>query len=151
MKKLVAILGTAVLLAGCNMAAPAPEDTATDGTVDTTTMVPEDAAGMKTVMLAEQNDSGQTGTVVLKELEGQVMVSVTMEGAVSAVPQPAHIHVGKCPTPGAVKYPLTNVVNGMSETTLDVSMADLEAAGELAINVHKSAEEVSVYIACGDM
>lgn len=64
---------------------------------------------------------------------------------------PAHIHAGACPTPGAVSYPLAAVTAGRSETTLTVSTKELLAQLPLAINVHKSAAELSVYVACGDL
>jgi hypothetical protein len=67
-------------------------------------------------------------------------------------PQPANIHVGHCPSPGAVQYPLVNVVNGKSTSELDVSMEDiLASAPELSVNVHKSAAESKVYTACADI
>jgi hypothetical protein len=72
-------------------------------------------------------------------------------GNPNATSQPAHIHVGSCPTPGAVVFPLTSVVNGTSVTMLNTSLEDLIAQGELALNVHKSEEESSVYVACGNL
>lgn len=106
-----------------------------------------------TLDLTEQNDLGQSGVATLVEdVDGNLVVTLAMIGGEFTEPQPAHIHVGACPEPGAVEYPLTNVVDGESETTLDVSWADLVALGEpLAINVHKSATEASVYTACGDL
>jgi hypothetical protein len=81
-----------------------------------------------------------------------VSVVLSLKGGKFMAPQPAHIHVGSCPTPGAVKYPLTNVVNGKSVTMLNVSMKELLASSDkLAINVHKSAAEVTNYTACGDL
>jgi hypothetical protein len=69
----------------------------------------------------------------------------------TATPQPAHIHKGTCanldPVPA---FPLTNAVNGMSDTTVSVGWAEL-AKGGYAINVHKSAAEVSTYVSCGDI
>lgn len=103
-----------------------------------------------TVDLKEQNLSSQSGKAVLKELNGKIMVSLDLKGA-TVTPQPAHIHMGACPTVGAVKYPLTNLVNGKSETTLDVTLAQLKADMPLAINVHKSAAQAGVYVACGDL
>lgn len=105
------------------------------------------------VALATQNNLGQSGTATLTEnAEGNLVVTLAMTGGSFSSPQPAHIHVGSCPNPGAVKYPLANVVNGQSETVLDVSWSDLENGGEkLAINVHKSAAESKVYTACGDL
>lgn len=103
-----------------------------------------------TVMLDAQNDSGETGTAVLKDLNGKTQVSLRITGA-PATAQPAHIHIGSCPTPGEVKYPLINLVNGESETTLDVSITELKKMLPLAVNVHKSAQEIKVYVACGDI
>jgi hypothetical protein len=50
-----------------------------------------------------------------------------------------------------VKYPLSAVKNGHSETTLAVDMATLKKELPLAINVHKSDKEMGNYVACGDL
>lgn len=120
---------------------------------DQLTVPAEGSAMLKTIPLVEQSALGQSGLATITEnADGMAVVSLKMSGPVFPAPQPAHIHVGSCPSPGAVKYPLTNVVNGMSETTLSVRYSDLIAATEkMAINVHKSAAEASVYTACGDM
>jgi len=104
-----------------------------------------------TVELEEQNDSGESGTAILKEENNQTTVTITMTGFQEDVSQPAHIHVGSCPDVGAVSYPLTNVLNGESETTLDVTLAQLESELPLGINVHKSVDNASVWTACGDL
>lgn len=105
----------------------------------------------KTLTLAEQNKSGQTGVVTLKEVDGKLLVTVTMSGTPSDVLQPAHIHAGACPGVGAVKYPLTNIKDGSSETTLDVTLDQLTSELPLAVNVHKSATQISAYTACADL
>ena len=85
-------------------------------------------------------------------MNGSTRVTITMVGKKSDVPQPAHIHVGKCPNPGAVKYPLTNVVDGKSVSVVDVDYEELFTTMlPLAVNIHKSVEESSVYTACGDL
>src|SRR5688572_22170577 len=65
-----------------------------------------------TVKLTAQNDSGENGTATLTQQNGKTKVVIELTGAPQNTPQPAHIHVGACPNPGAIKYPLTNVVNG---------------------------------------
>lgn len=125
-----------------------PEDTIPQAEVTESV----DTEGMeKVIQLSEQNESSESGTATLTESEGKVVVSLNLNSAPSDIPQPAHIHSGACPDVGAVAYPLTNVVNGVSVTTLDVTMADLAAKQPLAINVHKSVPEASVYISCGDL
>lgn len=104
-----------------------------------------------TVELAEQNKSKEMGQAVLTEAEGKTTVSITLENYPKATPQPAHIHVGACASLGEVKYALNNVVNGKSETTIEASLADLVSQMPLAINVHKSASQATVYVACGDL
>ncbi|MFZ8844362.1 hypothetical protein [Thermoflexus sp.] len=65
--------------------------------------------------------------------------------------QPAHIHEGTCanlnPKPA---FPLTPVRDGKSTTVVNVKLADL-LAKPFAINVHKSAQEISVYVSCGEI
>src|SRR3989344_5268545 len=68
------------------------------------------------VTLNALNNSGEQGTAVLSDMSGKTKVVVSVSGAPVDIPQPAHIHVGSCPAPGAVKYPLTSLMNGVSET-----------------------------------
>ena len=86
---------------------------------------------------------------------------------------PAHIHTGTCETIGDVVFPLNDLtapdmmgtpmagmnatpmagmgeVVAQSSTNVEASLEDILAA-EHAINVHLSAEEIDVYIACGDI
>lgn len=49
------------------------------------------------------------------------------------------------------QWPLNAAVGGKSETVLpDVKLEDL-AGGKYAINVHKSADDVTAYVSCGDI
>jgi LPXTG-motif cell wall-anchored protein len=108
-------------------------------------------SGSVTVTLSPQNNSGQAGTAVLQDMgNGTTKVTVNISGG-SAVAQPAHIHDGPCATLNPKpKYPLTSLVNGTSETIVNEPLSDL-ADGTYAINVHKSATEASVYVACGNI
>ncbi|MBI4991721.1 MAG: hypothetical protein HZB99_00695 [Candidatus Harrisonbacteria bacterium] len=103
------------------------------------------------VSLSVQNNSGESGTAVLSERGGKTEVKLRLEGAPKGVTQPAHIHSGACASIGGVKWPLTFPVNGKSETTLDISFDQLRAQLPLVLNVHKSAAEAGVYVACGDL
>src|SRR5215210_5150344 len=85
-----------------------------------------------TIVLAPQNNSGQTGTAVLTSEGSDTRVVVSLSNA--AGPHPAHIHTGSCPDPGAVVFPLTSVTDGRSETVVSTSIADILNAPH-AINV----------------
>ncbi len=103
------------------------------------------------VELAAQNGSGESGTATLTETNGKTTVVLKMSGFPKGVSQPAHIHLGSCPKPGEVKYPLEFPLNGDSSTTLDVTLAQLKSMEPLAINVHKSGTQASVYVSCGNL
>ncbi|MGE3910638.1 MAG: CHRD domain-containing protein [Chloroflexota bacterium] len=101
-----------------------------------------------TINLSPQNDSGVSGTAVLTPDGSGTKVVLSLTNAPG--PHPAHIHAGSCPTVGAVVFPLTSVVNNTSETTVAASIADILKAPH-AINVHKSPQEISTYVACGNL
>jgi len=116
-------------------------------------MVDKEGTMMKkelVIGLLEQNDSGESGTATLTESDGQTTVVIDLDGTPADIAQPAHIHAGSCTELGGVDYPLTNVVNGSSQTTVDVSFEQLAKELPLAINVHKSGPEIGVYVSCGD-
>ena len=101
--------------------------------------------------LQTQNDSGVTGTVTLTSAgEGRTLVEVTV------VPNghpdmPAHVHPGACsnmvPQP---KFPLENVLDGVSRTEIPISMAEL-GAETVAVNLHHSNEQMRISVACVDV
>jgi len=103
------------------------------------------------VTLEPVNDSQEAGTATITEENGQTKVVISLTGYAEGVAQPAHIHIGECPGVGAVKYPLTSVTNGTSVTALAVNLEQLRQELPLAINIHKSATEVSTYTACGPL
>jgi plastocyanin len=104
-----------------------------------------------TIPLRDQSGSGQSGTAVLTAMGNQTRVVVTLSNPPAGVAQPAHIHEGTRanlnPKP---RYPLQSLMDGRSETVVDVPLTDL-LAGQLAINVHKSQQEISTYVACGEI
>ena len=103
------------------------------------------------VAMSAQNDSGMTGEATLTAMDGSTLVELDLAGAPEGIVQPAHIHTGSCANIGGVVYPLTFPMNGVSETTLNVSLDALLAQLPLALNVHKSPEEANIYVACGDL
>jgi hypothetical protein len=103
------------------------------------------------IALLPDNNSGQSGIAEITEMGSQVKVEVILSGAPAGSVQPSHIHVGNRPNLGAVKYPLNNVVDGVAETVLNVTFDKLLSERPLGINVHKSAAELSVYVASGNL
>jgi hypothetical protein len=97
------------------------------------------------------SDSGVTGTVTLSaggDERTRVLVEVDPAGHPD---MPAHIHPGTCdelvPQP---RYPLTNVVDGRSETEVPAPLDEL-LAGDVALNLHASNAELEVYTACVEL
>lgn len=103
------------------------------------------------VQLETLNDSGVTGTVTLTDLgDGRTRVDVAVQPA-GNLDMPAHIHPGTCddliPQP---THPLQNVVNGASTTTVRATVADLTGGG-LAVNLHRSNDDLGTYTACAEL
>lgn len=142
-KMLVSIVATGTMvfaLAACG------DDDETGAAGDTTTTSGTPAM---TLQFTEQNGSGVTGTADLSEESGETMVKLSLQNAPG--PHPAHIHEGTCATLNpAPKYPLADVTDGSSETTVSVTMAALSAMPH-AINVHESAANLPKYVACVDI
>lgn len=110
-----------------------------------------EAAGPVIVQLTPQNGSGEAGTATLTEDGSKTKVVVAINGAPAGVGQPLHVHKGTCaqlnPAPA---YGLSTLANGKSDTTIDVPLTQLQQGG-FAINGHKSAQEVSTYVFCGNI
>ena len=109
------------------------------------------AAAAKSVSLATLNGSGVSGTATLTDAGSvQTLVVIKVDAAGNAA-MPAHVHPGTCaaldPKP---QYPLSDVKDGASTTTIAVALADLTKSA-FAVNLHKSADDLTTYTACGDI
>ncbi|HEY3107940.1 MAG TPA: hypothetical protein VGL23_04265 [Chloroflexota bacterium] len=98
-----------------------------------------------TLQFGPGRDATQPGSVTITPMGNQTRVTIDMTPAGPS--QPAHIHVGTCPGVGAVEFPLTNVANGKSETTVNASWDTIQAS-QHSINVHRSPTESTIYTAC---
>jgi hypothetical protein len=149
---IVVVVG-AVLIFMNRGASPSPANPVAPQSVQQPAVsAPASPAGRSiTLMFNAQNNSGEGGTAVLSDENGKTKVVLNITGQPANVLQPAHIHTGSCANLGGVKYPLTFPMNGKSETTIDVSLDQLLTQLPLAINVHKSASEITVYTACADI
>jgi hypothetical protein len=102
------------------------------------------------VSMIAQSGSGHSGKATLYAEGDKTRVVVQLDNPAPG-PEPAHVHLGSCPTPNASPlYPLSSVENGKSETVLDLSLGGL-LVEPMAINVHKSPQEVAIYVSCGDI
>lgn len=129
-----------------------PSYTSQPTSVPTTTQATPSSQPLEmTVKLNEENNSGESGTATLKEENGKTTVTINLTGFTEGIPQPAHIHTGFCPGVEAVKYPLSNIISGSSVTVLNATLADIRQNLPLAVNVHKSAQEIASYTACGEL
>ena len=109
------------------------------------------SAGGLTVQMKQQNSSKENGTARLTPQGGdKTQVVINLKGAPKTA-QPAHVHEGTCakidPKP---KYPLSNVEGGKSTSEVPASIDELTKSPH-AINVHKSADDLKTYVACGDI
>lgn len=117
------------------------------GAADMGTPAPEPES--VTVVLDELNGSGIAGEATLTANGDQTDVSIQVTGAAGG--HPVHVHNGTCAVLGEVSAGLTDIgPDGMSMTTIPLSLDDL-MAGQYAINAHLSAEDITTYIACGDI
>ena len=116
-----------------------------------TTAFQQGQAGQIVVDLVQLNNSGESGTAVFEEKGDYVVVTLNVTGGKAGITQPAHIHVDTCPGLGSVKYPLKNVVDGTSVTTLNLTLDQLKQELPLAINVHESTDNFKSYVACGEV
>jgi hypothetical protein len=100
--------------------------------------------------LAERNQSGVTGTATLTPDGDQVTVRIEVEGPVGN--NPVNIMTGTCAEFDANPvYSLSSVdSNGVSESTVDASLADLLAEPHV-INIHASPTNLGTIYACAEI
>jgi hypothetical protein len=96
------------------------------------------------------------GTLEMRPAPNATMtdVSITLNNAAPNASYPWHIHAGGCGSgggivgPPSVYAPLTIDANGQGQATVTLPFST-PTVGDFSVNVHKSAEEMGVIIACG--
>ncbi|MFW6075936.1 MAG: hypothetical protein ACOC9Y_10095 [Chloroflexota bacterium] len=112
---------------------------------------PVSAQDTVTLEFDEVEGSGVAGDIRIESENGESTVTILLtQGLQDASVHPVHIHEGTCDDLGDVAYPLNNIEDGSSETTIEVDLADLRT-GAFAINAHESEENISNFIACADI
>jgi len=103
-----------------------------------------------TLTLAEQKDSGQSGTATLTA-DGDAQTRVVVELSNPPGPaQPSHIHSGTCDDIGPVVAPLESVEDGKAESVVSMPLEELRRGG-LIVHAHKSEAESKVSVACAEI
>jgi hypothetical protein len=147
MKRLI-LFGALLLLPVVVLAACGGDD----GGEGPAAAAPESASSSNevTVELAEQNNSGESGIATLTATGASTRVVLEMKNPTTDS-QPAHIHRGSCENLDADPlHGLLNVIQGRSETVVNVPLSELTAGG-LALNVHQSNAKLDTYVACGNL
>jgi hypothetical protein len=104
-----------------------------------------------TVVLRPVDNSGVSGSAVLTPMTGgQTRVQLSIDNPPPGA-LPAHIHFDTCANPSTIRFGLTNVVDGKSETVVSGSIAYLRRGhGRFSINVHRAEPDLPI-IACGNI
>jgi hypothetical protein len=103
-----------------------------------------------TITLTAVDNSGTTGTATLTPMGASTKVTLELNNPPPGA-LPAHIHFETCANPSDIRFGLTNVSGGKSETTISESIAYLRRGhGRFSINVHRAEPDLPI-IACGDI
>lgn len=114
---------------------------------------PDDTGAGTKLGMAQQNNSGQVGTVTLfKHGARATLVVVNLRSEVRGRQEPAHIHRGRAcdaidPKPA---FGLAPVINGVSRTLVQAPEAKL-LSGNYVVNVHASSKNMDHYVSCGEL
>jgi hypothetical protein len=110
------------------------------------------SAHSMTINLGAQNGSKQDGQAFLNDTSTGLRVKLQVKNEPAGASEPAHIHQGTCAKLNPAPWKgLSNVVGGVSVTTLpNLTLADLKKA-HYAINIHQSAANLKHYVSCGDL
>jgi len=116
-------------------------------------IAPDDSGSGTQLGMAQQNNSGEAGTVTLfRRGDRSTLVILNVSSEPPGRQQPAHVHRGhECssidPKPA---YALAPLVNGISKTLVQAS-EDKLLSGNYVVNVHASAQNIAHYVSCGEL
>ncbi len=107
-------------------------------------------SGEVVVVLNPENNSGQSGTVVLTPDGNKTRVAIRLLNYIPSAVQPAYIYEGRCASLGKARHVLNNVAFGGSYTIISISLDQLKAEPELAVAI-SSPQPVNQISSCGNI
>ncbi len=143
------------------VATEVPAETPVAGATETPTAESQDGTGgaqaapgaVASLPLADYSGLGVTGTVSLLAIsDTTTKVTITLTGDGVTGGHIAHLHPGTCDAPqdeGTI-YLATVGSDGVSETTVDISLANLLNNGWI-VNVHRSEADWDTWLVCGEL
>jgi hypothetical protein len=109
----------------------------------------QDMVGDVDVSLFARNDSGQSGLAIFSRIAEKTKISIRISNPQVIELQPAKIVIGSCLDPGPAKHILNNLVNGVSQTIIGVSLDQLKEDLPLAVMISKSNQDSAIVTSCG--
>ena len=107
--------------------------------------------GAKIFPLTAEGGSGEYGTVALKPVGEQTAVEVHVVNVPRGEIKTVHIHRGTCAkVRWPITYPLSPLVDGASETIIDVPLAVI-LASPAVVHVHRSYRNEHRSISCANL
>lgn len=149
-----AVLGAAVALGACstNSLTPAP---ASSGVSTIPVGLSTQWAGTINPLMGS-NIKGSVAAVSGVNGTARTNVSVNVTGVVPGEAHPWHIHAGQCGDNGPIlgdpkAYPPLKASADSAAGTTATIAADLVTGTRYYVNIHRSASEMGVIVACGDL
>lgn len=142
-------LATVIVLGACASSSlhPAPASTGV-------TSIPLGTATQWAGTISPLMASGIMGTSAAVSGPLQTSVTASIHGVVPGESHPWHVHVGQCGDNGKIvgdpkSYPLLTASTDSSAATSATVLAELLPGTRYYVNIHKSASEMGVIVACG--
>ncbi|MBD3359096.1 MAG: hypothetical protein GF365_00085 [Candidatus Buchananbacteria bacterium] len=102
------------------------------------------------VTMQEFNNSNQFGSTALVPENNKTRIIINLANSPN-YPQQAYILEGSCEQPGDVIYTLSPLINGKSETVIDLSLKKLFNKLPLTIAVYRETPATQVNVSCGSI
>jgi hypothetical protein len=102
------------------------------------------------VTMQEFNNSNQFGSAALVPENNKTRIIINLANTPN-YPQQAYILQGSCEQPGNVIYTLSPLIDGKSETVIDLSLENLFDQLPLVIAVYRETPTAQINVSCGSI
>lgn len=155
MKRTLAMLGTAIVVAACGGTSQAATSSPSPSPVAPSPSPSPSPTGLTFHLTGIHTSAG--GTILLTKGEGSVMLELQITGLAADSQHVSHIHIGSCQQTGAIIYALNPVIadgTGAADTKSLVHATYPPAGGHWYVVVHAGPDMQganATYLLCGNL